>query len=815
MSNRRNILIEIEGCPVAFCDPETSTAPVQWSQTIYRGILSIPNSQAMAVDPFDGSWRSGGMTVRLNKEAGILLSRLSTPETYLTADVSASATTINVGDTTLFPSSGTIWIDSEARTYSGKTSTTFTGCTPASLGTTAAVHSKTVGPVGDERTAVYGFNPFVHGREIYVWRYDPDDAAGTKERRFCGYVDDFIFDGSGFSIPCINANKRLQDAQLMEGTFARGVLLTELDAGARKYNYVDVRLEDGDVGFPDPSPSSGVRIPRYFQAGREIVQYLVVDSPAVTANAAAASDILGSYTAGGPGSDSAGYYFEPDYPVTSSIERFQIGDEIQFTDNTTSEVVKARVTLVDAYKVYHNLSGYNPAGGGAVTSVGREILSLLLRPSLDTNLAAHSAGDEIKEARVVEGSHVDVLLQLLTSIDGDGSNGAWDVLPTGWGAGLPLSMFDTDALLALKDYATDRRYVFDRTESAVAMLRNLARITGARIFWDETGKLTAKAERDVYPDSAIGLNSITASQDMAAGEIPRWSGPTKDFRNAWVLRGNAPTSETSFLDEAYFDIEESVRRHGKRELVPYEDRGLILGRSLGALEPLAVAVLRRWSDHNPWIECTVELLEEVWRRPGDLVPITVPHLPNLDGTAGLTGALFEVMEFSPSDASATARLRLAQMPNAAETRLVAPCGTVQGVASNVITLKAASATYHAPTTDKTALGILEGGDGTEDVDWFRTADDVAIFDASDFGATTPNVHRTTITSINFATREITLATTPGSWTIAANDEVRLGTYSSVASGLVGLYRIPWFLCMADSSTIPRALSSDNPHVWGL
>lgn len=815
MSNRRNILVEIEGCPIAFCDPEIATAPVQWGQTVYRAIIGVPNSQAMAVDPFDGSWRSSGMTVRLNKEAGILLSRLSTPETYLTADVSASATTINVGDTALFPSSGTIWIGSEARSYSGKTATTFTGCTPASLGTAATTHSKDVGPTGDERTVVHGYNPFIHGREIYVWRYDPDDPVGTKQRRFCGYVDDFAFDASGFSIPCINANKRLQDAQIMSGTFARGVLLTELDAGARKYNYADVRLEDGDVGFPDPSPSSGVRIPRYFQAGREIIQYLIVDSPAVSASAASTSDILGSYTATGPSSDSAGYYFEPDYPTTSSLDRFQIGDEIQFTDSATSAVVKARITLVDAYKVYHNLSGYNPAGAGTVTSVGREILSLLLRPSIDTSLAAHNAGDEIKEVRVVEGNHVDVLLQLLTSIDGDGSNGAWDVLPTGWGAGLPVGLFDTAALLALKDYATDRRYVFDRTESAVVMLRNLARITGARIFWDETGKLTAKSERDVYPDSAIGLNSITASQDMMSGEIPRWSGPTKDFRNAWVLRGNAPASENSYLDEAYFDIEESVRRHGKRELAPYEDRGLILGRSLGTLEPLAVAVLRRWSDHNPWIESTIELLEEIWRQPGDLIPVTVPHLPNLDGTAGLTSALFELLEFTPNDIGVSARIRMAQMPNTAETRLVAPCGTVQSVASSVLTLKAASATYHAPTTDKTDLGILEGGDGTEDVDWFRTGDDIAIFDVSDFGASSPNVHRTTISAINFATREITLSTTPGTWTIAAEDEVRLGAYATVAAGLTSLYRVPWFMCMADSSNIPRTLGSDAPHVWGL
>ena len=40
----------------------------------------------------------------------------------------AIATTINVADTSLFPASGTILIDSEVITYSGKTATSFTGC---------------------------------------------------------------------------------------------------------------------------------------------------------------------------------------------------------------------------------------------------------------------------------------------------------------------------------------------------------------------------------------------------------------------------------------------------------------------------------------------------------------------------------------------------------------------------------------------------------------------------------------------------------------------------------------------------------------
>lgn len=49
--------------------------------------------------------------------------------TYLTADPGTGGTTLNVNDTTYFPTAGTLYIDNELISYSGKTSTSFTGCT--------------------------------------------------------------------------------------------------------------------------------------------------------------------------------------------------------------------------------------------------------------------------------------------------------------------------------------------------------------------------------------------------------------------------------------------------------------------------------------------------------------------------------------------------------------------------------------------------------------------------------------------------------------------------------------------------------------
>jgi hypothetical protein len=64
-----------------------------------------------------------------------------TSSSTLNGGINNSATTITVVSTTAFTTSGAIWIDGEYITYSGKTSTDFTGCTRGADGTTAASHS--------------------------------------------------------------------------------------------------------------------------------------------------------------------------------------------------------------------------------------------------------------------------------------------------------------------------------------------------------------------------------------------------------------------------------------------------------------------------------------------------------------------------------------------------------------------------------------------------------------------------------------------------------------------------------------------------
>lgn len=62
-------------------------------------------------------------------------------ETNLNGGIDDSVTTITVDSTTDFSSSGTIYIDDETIYYTGKTTTTFTGCTRGADSTTAVAHA--------------------------------------------------------------------------------------------------------------------------------------------------------------------------------------------------------------------------------------------------------------------------------------------------------------------------------------------------------------------------------------------------------------------------------------------------------------------------------------------------------------------------------------------------------------------------------------------------------------------------------------------------------------------------------------------------
>lgn len=97
-----------------------------------------------------GVWNGASVTPLLSTT--LTYTSGTTPWVFL----NASSTSINVTSTTGFPAAGTLLIDAEIITYSGKTSTSFTGCTRGTSGSTAAVHAER--PTAGTVVPVYVYN---------------------------------------------------------------------------------------------------------------------------------------------------------------------------------------------------------------------------------------------------------------------------------------------------------------------------------------------------------------------------------------------------------------------------------------------------------------------------------------------------------------------------------------------------------------------------------------------------------------------------------------------------------------------------------
>ena len=129
-------VIDLDTYTVDFGTPATSSTSGGGSvNAAYEISVGLP------VYTLGNGWGAGKWNGSILGSASTTLT--VTSGTGVTGNVylNATATTINVTSTAAFPAAGTIQIEWEIITYSGKTSTSFTGCTRGAEGSTASFHA--------------------------------------------------------------------------------------------------------------------------------------------------------------------------------------------------------------------------------------------------------------------------------------------------------------------------------------------------------------------------------------------------------------------------------------------------------------------------------------------------------------------------------------------------------------------------------------------------------------------------------------------------------------------------------------------------
>ncbi len=114
------------------------------SGTITANTITADSSADASGTPGYARWYRTGDTAPGSAGNGTTDRRIDMAcgfRTLLNGAIDNSVTTVPVDSTQGYPASGEIIIDTERITYTGKTSTTFTGCTRGANGSSAASHS--------------------------------------------------------------------------------------------------------------------------------------------------------------------------------------------------------------------------------------------------------------------------------------------------------------------------------------------------------------------------------------------------------------------------------------------------------------------------------------------------------------------------------------------------------------------------------------------------------------------------------------------------------------------------------------------------
>jgi hypothetical protein len=135
---RYNWVLAIEGYEYLITDGDTAAAIAAWAGTPWSSALSgmsVETNMDQSMEPFDPFSTSRSVSFSVmntgsSDQFGVDVSRPAIgAKTWLSAACDSNDTTISAKDTSAFSASGTIYIGNERISYTGKTATSFTGCT--------------------------------------------------------------------------------------------------------------------------------------------------------------------------------------------------------------------------------------------------------------------------------------------------------------------------------------------------------------------------------------------------------------------------------------------------------------------------------------------------------------------------------------------------------------------------------------------------------------------------------------------------------------------------------------------------------------
>lgn len=691
--------------------PSWNPADSGTNRPIKDYMCKLPKISAQSIEPLDGTTTPPSASVAIADIDDEITSLLSSStalasRTVLTEDVTASATTITVGDATAFNLPCDIYIDAETMRATAATDGTHLTVTRGMYGSTAAEHLVTTAQ-GYQRTVyVVDRPPFIIGRKatLYESRLDYDDDDESFQVAFSGRIESVSDDDGAWEFK-IGGNMAALgkvlglDAPTAPLKYALWGGKTDDFTGAGFYDLEDILaawsldawlktpmsfrtacstwciyFEDATV-FPDDVHSLLV--------GGEVIRYQhIKDAGAFAGKVLVLDDDY------------------EDYP-TSDIDVFYSPRTTKNRGLFSAEIFKNR-------GYYANI------------------------PRL---MQSHQPGEQ---AKLVVTHHdftqgtdpVSVLLTILQS-SGRGDNGDYDILPEQYGCDISEDDIDISGMLAIqRKYfgGYDLKFAITENVSAKEWLeKNILRPFLLNLYESPSGKISltrmVTLHEAQYDSGAIsiGENDLLEIPALKYGAPP--IGEIKWEINKDPGGSNRYGKITVIFDGTREKYGRLARRIGPLTLdtcyewsVTYTGDATIYGGQNSyitlMLADYIATVWDRFADTPvPKIEMRLPYAWLAYLEIGAVVKVTCSGVPSLlDASRGLSNAYFQVVEISPNPSDSSITVEALQLGmNERNHRMIAPSAVVSSYDSGTRTVTLSGGTY-VPSTEFAADGLFSAGD---------------------------------------------------------------------------------------------------------
>lgn len=695
-------------------------------------------SEAPSLD--GGFADAGSLTFELVDVGDYLTDTLrteSSPATTLTADCTASATSVSVPTayTAAAPAAPyLLWVGSECLKVTAVGSGSLT-VTRGFGGTAALPHTS-----GDK---LYRYIPFLTNRAAVV-KIAPKDAASETEARELGQ---YALDGLDFDE---GLNKYIFSAR------------SQLIFYSRTAPNGDVR--EGTVQIIQPETST-------------LPQQLWLDNFRL-------------------------WQWQYD-------DRFGNWGEANIHLRVGDEVIEARTSSRVAFVERRGLAGTD----SKEFELGQRAVQVFVAGEDDFRWSA-SGSTSRASGWTASSNWIDIILNILTSASKGGTEltntateGNWSHLPAGYGLGIPTSLIDVSALLALRSRTID--YVFpnfvygDDPRPFSELITDWFLEPMGAYFITSGGKARIVLPRIPAADEtvsyALGPEKILSMESGGRVRLPEISFGRRlgDFAQKVVLEVG-PTKQRTEINNQQAEL---FLGHYAHEL-----RGKTV-QVKGAREADAGLFERRWAEylylnHRPVSVAEGKIDLSLWDwQPGDIGSISLDEVPNADGTRGLNNRLAIMLERQAAVPLADPANIQAKWQFYGDLKVgkIAPAARVTGWNAGTKTLTVAANEYTETDAD--------GGLPTADASAFAKGQKVRLINADGTPVSGVNKADTEeVVDVSGNTIEVT-----GDWGItpASGDILTFAVHDESDSG-----QIAGWVYYADKDDHTVGASSEAPWTYG-